>query len=58
MAPKKYITIGEYCLIGLGCLFLIIAIIIGARHQQKKASEEPVYEKVGGSLFLFFYFCQ
>lgn len=54
MAPKKYITIGEYCLIGLGCLFLVIAVIVGARHQRKRAREEPVYEKVGRLRFCLF----
>ena len=50
MAPKKYITIGEYSLIGLGALLLVIAIIVGARHQ-RKTHKEDVYAKVRCSPF-------
>jgi len=42
MLPKQMITIMEYGLIGLGGLFLIIALVLGARHQRKK-NQQSVY---------------
>ena len=45
MFPKKMMTMMEYGLIALGGLFLIIALILGARHQRKK-NQQSVYTEV------------
>jgi len=44
LGPKRYITIGEYSLIGIGAFLLIIALVLGARYQRSKRMKTSNYE--------------